>query len=84
MIASGLEGILQEKQEADLPLQNKLHIERSELSSKIQRLKTFITMDPKFKELDWEHRDLLKHQLKAMFHYEEILIERLTLLNLNK
>lgn len=65
-------------------LQEKLHEERIELSSKIQRLKTFITMDHKFKELDWEHRDLLKHQLKAMFHYEEILIERLTLLNLNK
>jgi len=65
-------------------LQEKLHEERIELSSKIQRLKTFITMDFKFKELDWEHRDLLKHQLKAMFHYEEILIERLTLLNLNK
>ena len=65
-------------------LQEKLHEERIELSSKIQRLKTFITMDSKFKELGWEHKDLLKHQLKAMLHYEEILIERLTLLNLNK
>lgn len=80
MIDNSLEDVLRREP----TLQEKLHEERIELSSKIQRLKTFITTDPKFKELDWEHRDLLKHQLKAMLHYEEILVERLTLLNLNK
>lgn len=80
MIDHSLEDVLRREP----TFQEKLHEERIELSSKIQKLKAFITMDPKFKELDWEHRDLLKHQLKAMLHYEEILIERMTLLNLNK
>jgi hypothetical protein len=62
-------------------LQEKLHEERIELSSKIQRLKTFITMDSKFKQLDYGHRRLLQDQLVSMNHYESVLVERLMLLN---
>ena len=68
--------------ESKLP--EKLTEERLELAQKIERLKMFITLNLSFRELSWEHKDLLKHQLKAMLHYEEILVERLTLLNQNK
>lgn len=76
-MASGLEGVLQKEP----TLQENLHEERIELSSKIQRLKTFITMDSKFKELEYGHRRLLHDQLMSMNSYESVLIERLMLLN---
>lgn len=62
-------------------LVGKLHIERIELAQKIERLKTFITMDAKFKELDYGHRRLLHDQLMSMNSYESVLVERLMLLN---
>ena len=62
-------------------LVNKLNTERVELAQKIERLKTFMTLDAKFKELDYYHAKLLKEQLLAMNNYESILVERLTLLN---
>ena len=81
MMASGLEGILQEKQEADLPLQHKLHIERIELSNKIEKLKTFMTMNSDFKAINYRHVNLLEEQLSAMQRYENILVQRMTILN---
>lgn len=62
-------------------LVGKLHIERIELAEKIERLKTFITMDAKFKELDYYQARLLEDQLVAMNSYESILVQRLVLLN---
>ena len=76
--ASGLEG-LTGPQPPDLV--SKLNTERVELAQKIERLKTFITLDAKFKELDYRHRDLLEEQLRLMNAYEQTLVERLTLLN---
>lgn len=77
MIASGFEDVLRREP----TLQEKLHEERIELSSKIQKLKTFITMDVNFKNLDYSHRRLLQDQLVSMNHYESVLVERLILLN---
>ncbi len=78
--ASGLEGILQEGPQ--LPdLVRKLDTERVELAMKIERLKMFMTLDAKFKELDYRHRDLLEEQLRLMNAYEQTLVERMTLLN---
>lgn len=79
-MASGLEGILQEK-EADLPLQHKLHIERIELSNKIEKLKTFMTMSAYFKAVNYRHANLLEEQLSAMQRYEQVLVQRMILLN---
>ena len=78
--ATGLEGILQEgPQPPDLV--RKLDTERVELAMKIERLKMFMTLDAKFKELDYRHRDLLEEQLRLMNAYEQTLVERMTLLN---
>lgn len=77
-MASGLEG-LTSPQPPDLV--NKLNTERVELAQKIERLKTFITLDAKFKELDYRHRDLLEEQLRLMNAYEQTLVDRMTLLN---
>lgn len=76
--ATGLEG-LTSPQPPDLV--NKLNTERVELAQKIERLKTFITLDAKFKELDYRHRDLLEEQLRLMNAYEQTLVERMILLN---
>lgn len=62
-------------------LVGKLNTERVELAQKIERLKTFITMDAKFKELSYSHKDLLEEQLSIMNAYEKVLVERLVLLN---
>ena len=62
-------------------LVNKLNTERVELAQKIERLKTFITLDAKYTELDYYDQKLLKEQLMAMNSYESVLVERLTLLN---
>lgn len=62
-------------------LVNKLNTERVELAQKIERLKTFITLDAKYKELDYRHRDLLEEQLRLMNAYEQTLVERMILLN---
>jgi hypothetical protein len=69
------------KQEADLPLQSKLHIERLELSTKIEKLKAFMTMNPDFKALHYRQARLLEEQLAAMQMYEGMLVQRMTLLN---
>lgn len=79
-IATGYEGILQEGPQ--LPdLVRKLDTERIELAMKIERLKMFITLDAKYKELDYRHRDLLEEQLRLMNAYEQTLVERMILLN---
>jgi hypothetical protein len=67
--------------EEEIRLQGKLHIERLELADKIEKLKTFITMDAKYQELDHYHSRLLEEQLSAMQMYENILVQRMTLLN---
>ncbi len=71
----------EEKQEVDLPLQSKLHIERIELSGKIEKLKTFMTMSPDFKSVNYFHKRLLDNQLSTMQNYENILVQRMTDLN---
>lgn len=78
---TSLEGLMQEAGPQPPELVGKLHIERLELAQKIERLKTFITMDAKFKEIDYRHRDLLEDQLRLMNAYEQVLVDRLTLLN---
>ena len=62
-------------------LVGKLHTERIELAQKIEKLKTFITVDAKYKELDYYQARLLEDQLVAMNSYESILVQRLVLLN---
>jgi hypothetical protein len=81
MIASEWDNVPEEKQEVDLPLQSKLHIERLELSSKIEKLKTFMTMNPDFKNVNYFHKRLLDNQLTTMQNYENILVQRMTDLN---
>jgi hypothetical protein len=81
MIASEWDNVPEEKQEVDLPLQSKLHIERLELSSKIEKLKTFMTMSPDFKNVNYFHKRLLDSQLTTMQNYENILVQRMTDLN---
>jgi hypothetical protein len=83
MIATAWDNVPEQelKQEADLPLQSKLHIERLELSTKIEKLKAFMTMNPDFKALHYRQARLLEEQLAAMQMYEGILVQRMTLLN---
>jgi len=81
MIASEWDNVPEEKQEVDLPLQSKLHIERIELSGKIQKLKTFVTMSPDYKALDYRQARLLEEQLMSMQTYENVLVQRMALLN---
>jgi hypothetical protein len=81
MIASAWDNVPEEKQEVDLPLQSKLHIERIELSGKIEKLKTFMTMNPDFKSVNYFHKRLLDNQLSTMQNYENILVQRMTDLN---
>jgi hypothetical protein len=81
MIASELDYAPEEKQEVDVPLQFKLHIERLELSTKIEKLKTFMTMSPDFKSVNYFHKRLLDNQLSTMQNYENILVQRMTDLN---
>lgn len=76
--ASGLEGLTGPQPPE---LLGKLNTERVELAQKIERLKTFITLDAKFQEVDYYHQKLLKEQLMAMNSYESVLVERMTLLN---
>lgn len=59
----------------------KLNTERVELAQKIERLKTFMTLDATFKGLSWHHRRLLEQQLENMSKYEGNLVERMILLN---
>ena len=49
---------------------------------KIEKLKSFITVNPTYKTLDRDHVSLLDDQLEAMETYEHVLITRLALLNL--
>ena len=62
-------------------LVGKLNAERVELAQKIERLKTFMTLDATFKGLSWHHRRLLEQQLENMSKYEGNLVERMILLN---
>ena len=81
MIASEWDNVPEQKQEVDVPLQSKLHVERIELSQKIQNLKTFMTMSPDFKNVNYFHKRLLDSQLTTMQNYENILVQRMTDLN---
>lgn len=74
--ATGYEGVLQEPS-----LQYKLGEERIELAMKIEKLKSFMTVSPKYQELSYNHQRLLQDQLLAMNSYEGALIDRLILLN---
>jgi hypothetical protein len=62
-------------------LQYKLGVERIELAEKIEKLKSFMTTNPAFKELSYKHEHLLEEQLAAMQMYEGILVQRMILLN---
>lgn len=62
-------------------LVGKLNTERVELSQKIEKLKTFLTLDATFKNLNYEHKELLEKQLNTMNKYENILVQRMILLN---
>jgi hypothetical protein len=81
MMASGLEGILKEMAPNLPELTKKLDMERVELAQKIERLKTFMTLDARYQELDHYQSRLLEEQLVAMNTYEGILVQRMTLLN---
>ncbi len=65
----------------EIGLSGKLHIERLELSTKIEKLKTFMTMSPDFKNVNYFHKRLLDNQLATMQNYENILVQRMTDLN---
>ena len=82
-MASGLEGLLQEPGPQPPELVAKLNTERVELAQKIERLKTFMTLDATFKGLSWHHRRLLEQQLENMSKYDGNLVERMILLNQN-
>jgi hypothetical protein len=62
-------------------LQYKLGVERIELAQKIEKLKSFMTTNPAFKELSYRHSRLLEEQLASMQMYEGVLVQRMTLLN---
>jgi hypothetical protein len=81
MIATAWDVSPEPKQEADLPLQSKLHIERLQLSEKIEKLKIFITMNSEFKTLNYRHSRLLEEQLASMQMYEGVLVQRMAILN---
>ena len=63
-----------------MELVEKLHNERIQLAEKIEKLKMFFTTYT-FKNLYWKHRSLLEDQLEAMVKYENVLVERIILLN---
>jgi hypothetical protein len=63
-------------------LLEELDIERFELSRKAELLKLFIIKDLLYKTIKEEHRDLLDLQLSIMIDYENVLINRMKLLNL--
>jgi hypothetical protein len=63
-------------------LLEELDIERFELSRKSELLKLFIIKDPLYKTIKEEQRDLLDLQLSIMIDYENVLINRMKLLNL--
>ena len=65
----------------EVGLAGKLHIERLELTQKIEKLKTFMTMSPDFKNVGYFHKRLLDNQLTTMQNYENILVQRMTDLN---
>jgi hypothetical protein len=81
MIATAWDDIPQTPGPQEISLSGKLHIERLELSTKIEKLKTFMTMSPDFKALHYRQARLLEEQLAAMQMYESILVQRMTLLN---
>ena len=82
MIATAWDNVPeQELKEPIVGLAGKLHIERIELSSKIEKLKTFMTMSPDFKNVNYFHKRLLDNQLTTMQNYENILVQRMTDLN---
>ena len=82
MIATAWDNVPeQELKEPIVGLAGKLHIERIELSNKIEKLKTFMTMHPDFKNVNYFHKRLLDSQLTTMQNYENILVQRMTDLN---
>lgn len=80
--ATGYEGdVLLEEKLKESTFHERLLEERAELSERIEMLKLFITMNPAYRGLTHEHQNLLEDQLSAMSNYEDVLIQRLTLLN---
>lgn len=80
--ATGYEGdVLLEEKLKESTFHERLLEERAELSERIEMLKLFITMNPAYRGLTNGHQILLEDQLMAMEEYENVLIQRLTLLN---
>lgn len=61
----------------------RLHKEQKDLSVKIEKLRDYITNNPHFKTLPKNDRELLKNQLIQMINYNDILLKRLTSLEVN-
>ena len=57
----------------------RLHDEKAELSTKIEKLSSFIDGDI-FKTLDSHNQDLLKTQLHIMRSYENVLTIRISII----
>lgn len=88
MIATGWDNVPENQATGDQvlgpqppELAGKLHIERLELAQKIEKLKTFMTISPDFKNVGYFHKRLLDSQLTTMQNYENILVQRMTDLN---
>lgn len=80
MSASGWDNVPEQPLQ-EPSVQFKVGEERIELAMKIEKLKSFMTTNPKFQELSYKHQCLLQDQLLAMNSYESALVERLILLN---
>ena len=61
----------------------RLHKEQKDLSVKIEKLRDYVENNPHFLTLSEDQQELLKHQITHMIFYNEILINRLNLLNSN-
>lgn len=61
----------------------RLHKEQKDLSVKIEKLRDYVENNFNFLTLSENEQELLKHQITHMIFYNEILINRLNLLNSN-
>ena len=83
--ATGYEGDVQlEDRLKESTFLERLLDERAELADRIEKLKLFVTTNSGYKALTYDHQCLLDDQLEAMTQYEDVLIQRLTLLNKQK
>lgn len=61
---------------------DRLVTEHSELSEKIEKLSNFLESE-RFSDIDKEQQELLKQQYQVMLEYQQILIQRIKLLQEN-